>query len=97
MRRLRLVSAAEEELAEAALFYESRGKNVAALFLCRIEEAFRSIQENPRAAPVLYESARRKIVTQFPYALIYQEGSDEIVVISVMHMHRNPGYWKNRL
>jgi hypothetical protein len=32
-----------------------------------------------------------------PYAVIYREDADEIVVLAVMHLHRRPDYWTDRL
>jgi hypothetical protein len=45
-----------------------------------------------------FEGDMRKIrVEDFPYAVIYRlEGSD-LHIISVMHLHRRPGYWSERL
>lgn len=31
-----------------------------------------------------------------PYAIIYRASESRILIIAVAHMHREPGYWKNR-
>ena len=96
MKRLRLVHAAEVELAEVAVYYESHAENMGAIFLRRFDETVAILREHPRAAPVLHGSMRRKIIAKFPYALLYRDEPDEIVVVAVMHMRRKPDYWAGR-
>lgn len=32
----------------------------------------------------------------FPYAILYSIEADYVLIMAVMHCHREPGYWKNR-
>lgn len=41
--------------------------------------------------------ARRCILTNPPYSIIYVETDDEIRVYAFPHSSRKPGYWKSRL
>ena len=34
---------------------------------------------------------------KFPYAVVYLELVDEIVVVAIAHSHRKPGYWRGRI
>jgi hypothetical protein len=37
------------------------------------------------------------LLKQFPYGLVYhQPESDWIEVVAVMHLHREPDYWRRR-
>jgi hypothetical protein len=33
----------------------------------------------------------------FPYAVLYTIELDYVLIIAVMHTHREPGYWRRRL
>jgi hypothetical protein len=34
---------------------------------------------------------------RFPYGIVYQIRGDEISIVAVAHLHRQPGYWSERL
>jgi hypothetical protein len=36
-------------------------------------------------------------VNRFPYGLVYEVSGEEIVIVAVMHLHRRPGYWRDRV
>ena len=40
---------------------------------------------------------RRHFSDVFPYAILYMDQPDRILIMAVMHMKRQPGYWKKRL
>lgn len=37
---------------------------------------------------------RRKLLARFPYAIVFVESDAFVRVISVMHGHRRPAYWR---
>ena len=43
------------------------------------------------------QGIRRFFVRRFPYAVIYRPTSTVIQNIAVMHLRRDPDYWKNRM
>ncbi len=88
---------AAEELWGAAEFYESRSEGLGARFLDDVEQALIVIAESPQRWPVLSGRVRRYLLRPFPYGLLYSELADHIVILAVMHLHREPGYWKSRL
>ena len=53
------------------------------------------------AAPQLHRpwrhGTRRHFDREFPYALIYVERPDRIMVLAVAHFKRRPDYWRERL
>ena len=97
MKPVSLLAEAEKEVAEAAAFYESCARGLGRAFADEVAKAFRSIASRPRATPVVRGQVRRKLVARFPYAVLFRDDPDEIVVLAVMHGHRRPGYWKDRL
>ncbi len=42
-------------------------------------------------------SIRRCQMQRFPYGLIYEPTSVEIIIIAVAHLHQEPRYWRMRL
>jgi hypothetical protein len=43
------------------------------------------------------EDVRRCLAHIFPYAILYTIEADYILIVAVMHLSREPGYWKDRL
>ena len=97
MKPLRFLTPATEEMLEAAYFYEQQVTNLGSSFLEKVKIATDDIRENPRKWPVLRSQIRKRIVTRFPYSVFYREDPDEIVIIAIMHQHRHPNYWLNRI
>jgi len=42
------------------------------------------------------DDIRRALVHRFPYGVLYVLERDRLLIIAVMHLHRQPGYWQNR-
>ncbi|MFH0825041.1 MAG: type II toxin-antitoxin system RelE/ParE family toxin [Pseudomonadota bacterium] len=51
----------------------------------------------PTAWPIIEEDMRRCRVRRFPYGIIYSQHEDMIFILAVMHLRRDPEYWKVRL
>jgi toxin ParE1/3/4 len=88
---------AEQELIEAAHFYERRAAGLAADFVREVERTLVQIVANPAAGSFFTGAIRRRLVRRFPFAILYQGGSERLSVIALMHLRRRPGYWKTRL
>ena len=80
----------------AAAYYAIRTPGIGEAFLDEIEQGLRRIQEFPRLWPVYESDYRRYLLQRFPYSLIYRIDPEEIFILAVAHLHRQPGYWKNR-
>lgn len=87
---------AEQELTEAAVFYESRLAGLGGTFLLAAEAAVRHVRRYPRAWPTVQPGVRRRKVPRFPYGLLYREYADHIAILAVMHLHRHPDRWVDR-
>jgi toxin ParE1/3/4 len=96
MKRLTTVGEAQDEMAEAARFYESHRAGLGQAFLRSVGDAVAEIREHPGRWPLIDNISRRRLVRRFPYALIYRDDPDEIMILAVMHLHRQPGYWRDR-
>lgn len=93
----RLVSIAELELKEAMEFYESARTGLGAEFLAEVEAAIRLIESFPLAWTPLSPRTRRCRTYRFPYGLFYQVRQDEILIVSVMDLRRDPKRWEQYL
>jgi plasmid stabilization system protein ParE len=87
---------AEEEMNEAAQFYEGRKKGLGLEFLNEVERTVASIVALPQSGPAISSSIRRRIVHRFPYGVLYAIHEDKILIVAVAHLKRRPGYWKER-
>jgi len=66
-------------------------------FFNEISSVFRRIIEHPLRYKQFDPPARRLFANGFPYAVIYVARPDAIWIIAVMHVRREPGYWKERI
>jgi len=97
MTSYRFTSAALKELREAILYYEQRENGLGAVFLDEIEATLNRILQHPTTWHPLSPRTRRCRTHRFPFGLIYQIRTDEILVISVMDLRSDPTRWKDLL
>lgn len=88
---------AEEEMIASAVFYETKSKDLGYKFLREIERSLDLISSSPKTWPVFSDDIRRFLLQRFPFGLLYEIYDDYIYIIAVMHLHREPFYWKDRL
>ena len=97
MTKYRFTSAALAELKEATLYYEDRENGLGAVFLDEVDATVERILQNPHAWHPLSPRTRRCRTHRFPFGLIYQIRPDEILITSVMDLHRDPSRWRDLL
>jgi toxin ParE1/3/4 len=88
---------AEEELFEAAQFYEGRVRGLGVRFLQEFDTAITRIAEGPVRWPIVEEDLRRYVMRRFPYGIYYRMEGGELYILVVKHHSRHPDYWKYRL
>jgi plasmid stabilization system protein ParE len=93
---IRLRAEAEDDIYEAAAWYESQRLRLGHDFLDAIEASFARISENPLQFPVLYRGTRRALLSRFPFGVFFRVESENVVVLAVMHASRNPVRWRER-
>jgi hypothetical protein len=87
---------AELEFNEAIDYYEDVTNGLGYDFSIEIANTISRIVAFPKAWPIIDGNIRRSLVRRFPYGVLYSEDQKTVYVIAVMHLHRNPEYWKNR-
>ncbi|PYI84378.1 MAG: plasmid stabilization protein [Verrucomicrobia bacterium] len=85
------------ELKEAAESYEAAQPGLGAKFLAEVKLATRLIEAHPLAWAALSPRTRRCRIHRFPYGLFYHVRSDEILIVSVMDLRRDPKRWEQYL
>ena len=84
------------EVREGYRWYESKSTGLGEDFLNELESALNLILELPDTWPLLSKSFRRYLLKRFPYGVIYKINKDRIFIVAVMHLSREPGYWRKR-
>ena len=96
MKLLRFHPDAESEMIEAAAWYEAQQTDLGKRFLTCVQDALNRVELNPALYPVVDNDVRRCLTSTFPFGVLFRIKEDMIVIMAVMHLHRDPGYWKNR-
>jgi len=94
---LALSPAAEEDLHDAATWYDAQQPGLGDAFLRSVEASFGRIGRLPRSFPAVGEDARSALIRRFPYVVLFRIQERRIEVIAVWHVHRDPGGWRARL
>jgi plasmid stabilization system protein ParE len=97
MTAYRFTSAALRELKQATLHYEEKENGLGGTFLDEVDSTIARLLANPTAWHPLSPRTRRCRTHRFPFGLLYQIRSSEILITSVMNLHRDPTSWKHLL
>jgi plasmid stabilization system protein ParE len=96
MKRLHLKAEAEAELIDAAIYYEQQRPGLGFRFEREIDALFERISANPLQFPEVDEGRRRALLRPFPYGVFYTVDQDQVTILAVFHLRRNPDVWKSR-
>ena len=88
---------ARQELKDATVYYNNLSQDVGDSFSHEVERVLSLILRLPEAWPLVTPSTRRCRTKRFPYGIVYRVRKEEIQIIAVMHLSREPQYWKARI
>ncbi len=88
---------ANREFREALDYYLTISPELGAQFYREMERLMHEVCERPLLFRQFDPPARRHFTDRFPYGVIYLVQSDHVWIVAVMLLHREPGYWRNRL
>ena len=97
MKKYRFLTPALVEAETASQFYEANRPDLGREFLDELDATIQRIIANPKAWQVLDGEIRRCRLRRFPYGVIYAIEDEIVLIISVMHLHRNPSSWRKNL
>ncbi len=92
-----ILAEARAELDAAVQYYYDQEEGLEELFLFEIENSFKLIYDFPSRYSRVEGNIRKFIIRKFPFTIIYEIRSDEIVILAVAHQKRKPDYWRERL
>ncbi|MFL5064662.1 MAG: type II toxin-antitoxin system RelE/ParE family toxin [Xanthobacteraceae bacterium] len=94
---LRIRPRARLEIVEAVGWYAEQGNRTADNFMKALDVTLLRMRENPMQYQVVHGELRRAGLHRFPYAVIYTVMDREVIVLGVVHGHRDPRRWRNRM
>lgn len=80
----------------AATFYHDKRKGLEQRFLAILDDALNRIRRRPHMYQSIESTIHKCKLSRFPYGVIYRRKSDVIEILAVMHLRREPGYWRHR-
>lgn len=93
---LRVRSEAEQDLEDAAEWYEEQRTGLGREFLDEIFRSLRQVAEHPKLYPTVHRGTHRALIRRFPFGVFYRVEAGFIIVVAVMHGSRDPRRWKQR-
>jgi len=88
---------AEVEFYEAINYYKRRQQYLGYDFAIEVYATIQNIIDYPNAWTILEGDIRRCQTKRFPYGIVYNDEGGGIFILAVMHLHRDPDYWKDRV
>jgi toxin ParE1/3/4 len=98
MTGYRLVAepAADAEVEAVFSWYENESPGLGLEFLDELRAAYGRIVDGPLKYRDLRSGIRRVLLRRFPYAAYFAVEETTIVVLAVLHAHRDPAAWQRR-
>jgi len=87
---------AESEFLDAIDYYEACELGLGYDFAMEVHSTIENILSFPYTWTILEEGIRRCQIRRFPYGIVYSQDAGVIFVLAVMHLQRDPDYWKSR-
>ena len=87
---------ADAEFHKAIGYYEDCEPGLGEDFAIEVHTTIQNILAYPEAWPTLEDDIRRCLTSRFPYGVLYSIETDGVFILAVMHLHRNPDYWKHK-
>lgn len=97
IRNLRITPFAELDVSDAASWYEEQRDGLGLEFLHELDSILQRIVQVPLQFPVIENEARRALLRRFPFSMYFRVIGDTVELIAVVHQHRDPGVWEQRL
>lgn len=95
--KVEFLSVAEIEFNDAINYYNQQREGLGFEFGAEVKRTLGRIVQYPKAWTPVSKRARRCRTNRFPYGIIYQIRSDKILIIAIMHLHRDPETWRSRI
>ncbi len=88
---------ADAEFIEALQHYAGINPELGGRYYDEIHRLIAEACRTPSTFRFIRKPDRRHFTREFPYGIIYVERPDDIWILAVMHLHREPAYRQHRL
>jgi len=95
--KITFLKTAQYELDETIEYYDHESPGLGGAFLAQVLKALKMIDEFPEAWHPCSKRTRRCQTHRFPYGIVYQIRDQEILIVAVANLHREPEYWLDRI
>lgn len=90
MRRVIIEPEAESDLATACDWFAIESATLKERFIIAVGAAIEKARERPTSFPYVHSMTRRVLADPFAYAVLFQDHTDSIIVLGVMHTSMHP-------
>ena len=97
MKAYRYIAEADREFQEHISYFDAISRTVARKFVADVEAAVTELRHYPQIGAPLIREVRKRVLTAFPYSILYVETPSEILIVAIAPHRRRPGYWRKRL
>jgi toxin ParE1/3/4 len=97
VKRARFAAPARREFLLQVAYYDTKEPGLGSRFTAAVEEATLRALAFPLTGSRASNSTRRVFVRDFPFAVVYREEGEGIVVLAIAHHARRPEYWRQRV
>jgi len=87
---------AENDVEAAVAWYSSERAALALAFVDNLDQLLLRLRETPLQFPEVAVGVRRALMARFPYGVFFQVVAEQVVILGVLHLHRNPSTWRSR-
>ncbi|MBC8526400.1 MAG: type II toxin-antitoxin system RelE/ParE family toxin [Candidatus Cloacimonetes bacterium] len=95
--KIDFLDVAEDEFIDTIAYYNQQSEGLGYEFAAEVKRTISRIVKYPKAWPPLSKRTRRCRTNRFPYGVIYQVRDEKILIIGIMHLHKDPQRWKDRI
>jgi plasmid stabilization system protein ParE len=87
---------AAAEVVAARSWYDAQHPRLGNEFGAAFDGALHLVTTMPESFPKVHGDTRRALLRRFPYALYFRILPHELLVLAVVHGHRDPAVWRSR-
>ena len=95
-RSLSIRPEAQQDIKEAISWYKGRERGLGARFKAEVRTALRRIGDNALMFPKIDDKVRRALLKSFPYSVYFVVETRVVVILAVLHQHRDSCSWATR-
>jgi toxin ParE1/3/4 len=88
---------ARAEALEARAVYDAQSVELGDRFAAAVAAMVAEVTRAPQRYRFVRRPVRRYFERPFPYAVLYVDEPEYVLILAVAHFKRRPGYWQDRL